>query len=48
LADLLHKRGVYRVEALTDVSNVAEQRTLAKAGFQFEGVLRGAQVWMPI
>jgi RimJ/RimL family protein N-acetyltransferase len=32
-----------RVEASTDVTNVAEQRALEKAGFTREGVLRGAQ-----
>jgi RimJ/RimL family protein N-acetyltransferase len=35
---------VDRVEASTDVDNVAEQRALEKAGFRREGVLRGAQV----
>ncbi len=34
---------VYRLEAGTDVSNIAEQRALTKAGFRREGVLRGAQ-----
>jgi RimJ/RimL family protein N-acetyltransferase len=34
---------VHRVEASTDVENVAEQRALEKAGFTREGVLRGAQ-----
>ena len=34
---------VHRVEASTDVDNIAEQRSLEKAGFQREGVLRGAQ-----
>jgi RimJ/RimL family protein N-acetyltransferase len=34
---------VHRVEASTDVRNVAEQRALEKAGFSREGVLRGAQ-----
>jgi RimJ/RimL family protein N-acetyltransferase len=34
---------VNRVEAMTDVDNVAEQRALEKAGFVREGVLRGAQ-----
>ncbi len=34
---------VHRVEASTDVRNVAEQRSLEKAGFTREGVLRGAQ-----
>jgi RimJ/RimL family protein N-acetyltransferase len=32
-----------RVEASTDVDNVAEQRALTRAGFRREGVLRGAQ-----
>ena len=44
LADLLHERGIVRVEASTDVTNIAEQRALEKAGFLCEGVLRGAQV----
>jgi glyoxylase I family protein len=43
LADELHARGVVRVEASTDVVNVAEQRALQKAGFECEGVLRSAQ-----
>jgi len=34
---------VNRVEASTDVENLAEQRALEKAGFTREGVLRGAQ-----
>jgi len=34
---------VNRVEAHTDVENVAEQRALEKAGFRQEGVTRGAQ-----
>lgn len=34
---------VNRVEASTDVENVAEQRALEKAGFAREGVNRGAQ-----
>lgn len=34
---------VHRVEASTDVANLAEQRCLQKAGFTREGVLRGAQ-----
>ncbi|MFM9136121.1 MAG: GNAT family N-acetyltransferase [bacterium] len=33
----------HRVEASTDVDNIAEQRSLEKAGFSREGVLRGAQ-----
>lgn len=44
LAELLHERGIVRVEASTDVTNVSEQRALERAGFLFEGVLRGAQV----
>jgi RimJ/RimL family protein N-acetyltransferase len=32
-----------RVEASTDVTNIAEQRALERAGFHREGVLRGAQ-----
>jgi RimJ/RimL family protein N-acetyltransferase len=35
--------GYDRVEASTDVENIAEQRSLEKAGFVREGVLRGAQ-----
>ena len=34
---------VNRIEASTDVDNLAEQRALEKAGFVREGVLRGAQ-----
>ncbi len=34
---------VNRVDAGTDVDNVAEQRALEKAGFRRDGVLRGAQ-----
>lgn len=44
LAELLHGRGIHRVEASTDVANLAEQRALQNAGFTFEGVARGAQV----
>ena len=33
-----------RVEASTDVRNVVEQRSLEKAGFEREGVLRSAQL----
>lgn len=43
LAEELHARGVVRVEASTDVKNLAEQRALAKAGFVLEGTLRSAQ-----
>lgn len=41
-----HLFGVYpinRIEASTDVLNIAEQRALEKAGFQREGIVRGAQ-----
>ena len=34
---------VNRVEAATDVADLAEQRALEKAGFIREGILRGAQ-----
>jgi RimJ/RimL family protein N-acetyltransferase len=34
---------VNRIEAMTDVENLAEQRALEKAGFRREGVLVGAQ-----
>ena len=34
---------VNRIEAQTDVENVAEQRSLEKAGFTREGIARGAQ-----
>ena len=33
----------HRIEAATDVDNLAEQRSLEKAGFHREGVLRGSQ-----
>jgi RimJ/RimL family protein N-acetyltransferase len=32
-----------RVQAFTDVENIAERRALEKAGFEFEGCLRKAQ-----
>lgn len=34
---------IERIEASTDIDNVAEQRSLEKAGFTREGVLRQAQ-----
>jgi RimJ/RimL family protein N-acetyltransferase len=34
------KLGIERVQASTDVENVATQRTLEKAGFQREGIMR--------
>jgi RimJ/RimL family protein N-acetyltransferase len=40
---LFEMTSVNRVEAQTDVENVAEQRSLEKAGFRREGVARGAQ-----
>ena len=40
---LLATTPLMRVEASTDVENVAEQRSLDKAGFTREGVLRQAQ-----
>jgi RimJ/RimL family protein N-acetyltransferase len=44
LADeLFATTDVNRVEAQTDVDNVAEQRALGKAGFVREGIARGAQ-----
>jgi len=43
LAEELHRRGVVRVEASTDVENIAEQRSLERAGFAYEGTLRLAQ-----
>jgi len=44
LAEQLHAEGIHRVEASTDVTNIGEQRALAKAGFVLEGVIRGAQM----
>jgi len=44
LADhIFDSTDVQRVEASTDVENVAEQRSLEKAGFTREGLLRSAQ-----
>lgn len=40
---LFATHNINRVEACTDVTNLAEQRALTKAGFSREGVLRGAQ-----
>jgi len=42
-AYLFEMTAVNRVEASTDVDNLAEQRSLEKAGFRREGVQRGAQ-----
>jgi RimJ/RimL family protein N-acetyltransferase len=41
---LLATTDIDRVEASTDVENVATQRSLEKAGFTREGVIRGAQL----
>ncbi len=43
LAEELHRQGIVRVEAQTDVENIAEQKALEKAGFKYEGTLRRAQ-----
>ena len=44
LADYLFSHTtVHRIEASTDVDNVAEQRSLEKAGFTREGVMRAFQ-----
>ena len=43
LAEELHRQGIVRVEASTDVTNIAEQKALKKAGFTYEGTLRKAQ-----
>lgn len=40
---LFAQTAVNRIEATTDVENIAEQRALEKAGFTREGVLRGSQ-----
>jgi RimJ/RimL family protein N-acetyltransferase len=40
---LFEEYDLNRVEASTDVENVAEQRSLEKAGFVREGIQRGAQ-----
>ena len=40
---LLETTKANRIEAQTDVENLAEARSLEKAGFRREGVLRGAQ-----
>jgi len=44
LVDLLFRHTTTnRIEAHTDVENIAEQRALEKVGFSSEGVIRGAQ-----
>jgi GNAT superfamily N-acetyltransferase len=40
---LLATTPVHRIEASTDVANVAEQKALERAGFTREGILRSAQ-----
>jgi len=40
---LFAETNVQRIQAVTDVSNLAEQRALEKAGFVAEGILRSAQ-----
>lgn len=40
---LLATTTVNRIEASTDVTNLAEQRSLEKAGFTREGIMRGCQ-----
>jgi RimJ/RimL family protein N-acetyltransferase len=42
VAYLFQTTTVFRVEASTDVENIAEQRSLEKAGLMREGVIRGA------
>ena len=42
-AYLLATYPIARVQASTDINNIAEQRTLERAGFTLEGVLRRAQ-----
>ncbi len=42
-AHLFANTGANRVEASTDVDNLAEQRSLEKAGYVREGVVRGSQ-----
>ena len=42
-AYLFRTTSVNRVEASTDVENLAEQHALERAGFTREGVIRGAQ-----
>ena len=41
--ELFRTTDANRVEASTDVDNVAEQRSLTKAGFTREGIARGSQ-----
>lgn len=43
VARFFQETSVNRIEAHTDVENIAEQRALEKIGFTKEGVIRGAQ-----
>lgn len=43
VAEELHRQGIARVEAGTDVENIPEQKSLLKAGFFCEGIARQAQ-----
>jgi aminoglycoside 6'-N-acetyltransferase len=40
---LFAETNIQRIQAVTDVTNRAEQRALEKAGFVAEGILRSAQ-----
>jgi RimJ/RimL family protein N-acetyltransferase len=42
-AELFATTDANRVEASTDIDNIAEQRSLENAGFVREGIQRGAQ-----
>ena len=42
-AYLFENTDVNRIEAQTDIENIAEQRSLEKAGFVREGTARGTQ-----
>jgi aminoglycoside 6'-N-acetyltransferase len=43
VASLFDHTRAQRIQAFTDIANLAEQRALEKAGFEGEGVLRQAQ-----
>jgi [ribosomal protein S5]-alanine N-acetyltransferase len=42
-AYLFEHTPVYRIQAATHPENVAEQKSLEKAGFRLEGVIRGCE-----
>lgn len=42
-AYLFEHTSVYRIQAATHPENVAEQKSLEKAGFRLEGVIRGCE-----